>query len=281
MPPRSLSLRSSPSVMGWSDDYSLSSASFDVNAKNNKVRLPLTKSVKFSECNETFEVTHLDDMTNKEVADTWYDAKEYSAIKAGYQYTIFLMEAGEKIPQDDPDNTTRGLEYRTQEGAWARYENKRDAYNAVLDEQDRQWKVDKDDEQRIRKIYLDHSTKCADAAVVRGVKDEREAIRLHAEERARLQAAVKRAAERRAKKLAEKKKLKKLLSESKSIADETKSVTSKKSKVSSETKMKSTVMPEKKEKKLKSALSSSSLGDRKMKGTTSLRKKLERAEAQQ
>jgi hypothetical protein len=73
------------------------------------------------------------------------------------------------------EHTSRGLEYRTQEGAWARYENKRDAYNSVLDEQDRQWKVDKDDDDKICEMYLKHSTKCADAAVGRALQDEHDA----------------------------------------------------------------------------------------------------------
>ena len=82
------------------------------------------------------------------------------------------MENGEKLTGDD--HTSRGLEYRTQEGAWARYENKRDAYNAVLDEQDRQWKEDIDDWDKISAVYLEHSTKCLKAAYERGVKDQQD-----------------------------------------------------------------------------------------------------------
>lgn len=109
----------------------------------------------------------------------WYCAQDYSDFKSGYQLTIFLMESGEF--EEDDNHTSRGLEYRTQEGAWARYENKRDAYNAVLDEQDRQWKVDQDDFERIRAIYLEHSTKCAEAAVGRAKNDYEDAMVLHKE----------------------------------------------------------------------------------------------------
>lgn len=174
MPPRSLSERSPVSVMRW-DDASLSSMEIKPNRK-----LPLAKSVRFTDKNEIFPIQHLDDMTDEEVFAIWYTSKEYSEIKQAYQVTIFMMESGETITGDD--HTSRGLEYRTQEGAWARYENKRDAYNAVLDEQDRQWKVDKDDYEKIRQIYLKHSTKCANAAIVRALQDERDIKDFLAEE---------------------------------------------------------------------------------------------------
>lgn len=272
MPPRSLSMQSSPS---WGDDYSLSSASVEV-GKCNKDK-PQSRNIRISEERQIFPITHLDDMTEEEIAETWYDANEYSEIKSNYQHTIFLMESNEKISDDDEDHTTRGLEYRTQDGAWARYENKRDAYNAVLDEQDRQWKVDKDDDEMIRKIYLDHSKKCADAAVVRALHDEREATRLHAEERAKLEAAVKKAAERRAKKMLEKKKLKKHLSmgstKSKSPGDD-KSTTSKKS-----TGSKSTKTSKSKTKKDKGKSTTEKTKKKKSKsiedGSVSLKKRLE------
>lgn len=134
-------------------------------------KVPLGQSIRFAEKNQVCPTHHLDDMTEEEIYSIWYTSKEYSEIKQAYQLTIFMMESGETVTGDD--HTSRGLEYRTQEGAWARYENKRDAYNAVLDEQDRQWKVDKDDYEKIRLIYLKHSTKCANAAIVRALQDER------------------------------------------------------------------------------------------------------------
>jgi hypothetical protein len=116
-----------------------------------------------------FPIPHLNNLTDQEVAQIWYDAKEYSEIKSSYQLTILMMESGEL--KEDGLHTCRGLEYRTQQGAWARYENKRDAYNAVLDEQDRQWKVDKDDHDEISRVYLLHSSKCAVAAADRAFED--------------------------------------------------------------------------------------------------------------
>ena len=131
------------------------------------------RGIRFAPNNEVFDIPHLNDMTDEDVINIWYQAEDYNDIKASYQLVIVKMESGEF--REDCHQTCRGLEYRTQEGAWARYENKRDAYNAVLDEQDRQWKVDKDDHDKISSIYLQHSQKCADAAVVRAALDAKEA----------------------------------------------------------------------------------------------------------
>jgi hypothetical protein len=131
------------------------------------------RHIQFAETNQFFDIPHLNDMTDEDVANIWYEAEDYNEIKASYQLVIIKMEAAEF--REDEEQTCRGLEYRTQEGAWTRYENKRDAYNAVLDEQDRQWKVDKDDHQKISSIYRQHSQKCADAAADRGAADAKEA----------------------------------------------------------------------------------------------------------
>jgi hypothetical protein len=121
-----------------------------------------------------FEILHLNDIPPDAVADIWYDSSEYAQIKKDYKFTIFLMESGKKLTGDV--HTSRGLEYRTQKASWARHENKKDAYNAVLDEQDRQWKEDIDDWDIISRIYLEHSSKRLNAAHERGVEDEKEII---------------------------------------------------------------------------------------------------------
>lgn len=177
MPPRSLSNCSqSISIYTINDEVScesnevLRSATQTMKRKGSK---PLTRAVRFTDRNTTFPIPHLDDISDAEVAEIWYNAAEYSEIKSAYQLTIFMMENGELKEGDD--FTSRGLEYRTQQGAWARYENKRDAYNAVLDEQDRQWKADKDDHDALGRVYLQHSSKCAVAAAERGADDAKEA----------------------------------------------------------------------------------------------------------
>lgn len=177
MPPRSLSNCSqSISVFSINDEASyissaeLRSTTQSVKRKGSKA---ISKSIRFSDRNQIFPIPHLDNVPDHEVAEIWYNAAEYSEIKSSYQMTIFMMENGELKEGDE--HTSRGLEYRTQQGAWARYENKRDAYNAVLDEQDRQWKADKDDHDALGLVYLQHSSKCAVAAAERGEVDAKEA----------------------------------------------------------------------------------------------------------
>ena len=181
MPPRSLSGlsdRSPVCVTRWDDVSCGSSEEFNKTTKSKRNSIPLVKSVSFAEHNEVFDITHLDDIPDEDVANIWFDAAEYAQIKKDYQLTIFLMESGEELKGD---HERRGLEYRTQEGAWARYENKRDAYNAVLDEQDRQWKEDIDDWDAISRAYLEHSAKCLTAANQRGIEDEKGVAAYHLE----------------------------------------------------------------------------------------------------
>jgi hypothetical protein len=150
-----------------------SSGSSCTTKNNGKVK----RSIVLAETNTVHPVEHLDEMTPEEIAAIWYDPKDYAEIKASYQLTIVKMEAaledteGKLKFEENSEHTVRGLEYRTQTGAWARYENKRDAYNAVLDEQDRQWKIEKDDYDAISRVYMEHSIKCVQAAYQRGLED--------------------------------------------------------------------------------------------------------------
>lgn len=168
--------RSPSSVTKW-NDYEVESCTStscstacSSSPEGKEARLP-SRNVHFNlDACEVFNIIHVDDIPEEDICEIWYTAEEYSNIKKDYQITIFMMDEGEKISGDD--HTSRGLEYRSKEGAWARYENKRDAYNAVLDEQDQQWKDDADDEEKIRAVYLEQSTKCRNAAILRGMQDE-------------------------------------------------------------------------------------------------------------
>jgi hypothetical protein len=60
---------------------------------------------------------------------------------------------------------------RTEEGAWARFEHKRDAYNAVLDEQDRQWNDGEEDPDAIASCCLEVTESAYRGAQARGQLD--------------------------------------------------------------------------------------------------------------
>jgi hypothetical protein len=178
MPPRSYSSSSSPLCVDQYDAESVYEPVYDLKEQTKGALPPLTKSARFSETNEVFPIKHLDEFSDEEVRAIWYDANEYAEIKNNYKATIFMMECGKQLHEHE--HTSRGLEYRTQEGAWARYENKRDAYNAVLDEQDLQWKEDTDDWDALSRAYLEHSSKCAKAAFEIGLQDAEEAHNIYA-----------------------------------------------------------------------------------------------------
>lgn len=184
MPPRSLSVQSAHSVLDWQHDNDAYVSTYhDGKSVANPAMAPLTpasKSVHWSEDKHTvFFIPHLNDFSDEEVAAIWYEPVNYAEMKSEYKGTVFLIECGTIL--DEQEHTARGLEYRTQEGAWARYENKRDAYNAVLDEQDIQWKEDSDDPEELRNVYLQHSTKCSVAAHQLACKDALEAQAICAE----------------------------------------------------------------------------------------------------
>lgn len=165
----------------WKDDVSLTSTidvrSFDIKGKPKMSRI--TRSVKFAEEDEILLVRHIDDFSEEEIAEIWFDQQYYATIKSEYKEIIFAIEHGRHAESDEV--TSRGLEHRTQEGSWARFQTKRDSYNAVLDEQDRQWKEDADDDERIGDIYRGHSQPCTRKAYQLGLMDEIAARQVYAD----------------------------------------------------------------------------------------------------
>lgn len=138
-----------------------------------------TKSVRFAVEDEVFQIRHIDDFSEEEIANIWFDQQYYADIKNEYKEVIFALECGKHIESDE--ETSRGLEHRTQEGSMARFQIKRDSYNDVLDEQDRQWKEDADDDELISKIYREHSVVCAKKAYQMGLADELAARQVYTE----------------------------------------------------------------------------------------------------
>jgi len=127
-------------------------------------------------------------MEDEEVFSCWFDEEDYLMIKKRIKLAVMLMESGKAA--EGLDHTDRGLECRTAVGARERYRNRRKAVNAVLDEQDRQWDDNVDDDDQIAKLYLSHSAKSRVSAIIRGRQDQ-EFVKAHlrALRRARLSAA--------------------------------------------------------------------------------------------
>jgi len=140
-------------------------------AEKKKGGLKAKRSVTFSHKKHIKKIPHLNNLSDQIIDDCWWSPEDYEEFKASFQYLVFMMDSGEEKVEND-EETTRGLEFRTQEGAWERFEHKRDAYNAVLDEQDRQWNRNADDPQKISELYEEVCAQCQTAACGRGSGDE-------------------------------------------------------------------------------------------------------------
>jgi hypothetical protein len=82
-------------------------------------------------------VPSLSEMSKKQVAACWWSPDEFDELRIKYKSVVHLME------QSSPENReaiegSRGLEQRTEEGAWKYFTVKRAAANAVFVEQNRQ-----------------------------------------------------------------------------------------------------------------------------------------------
>ena len=111
--------------------------------------------------------------TKEECLQVWYQNEDYSDIKNAFAFTVFMMDAGCLSKVETDADSTRGLERRTEEGQWRRFDRKRNYYNAVLDEQDRQWDNAEEDPERIAEVARACTTESSREARDFGVKDER------------------------------------------------------------------------------------------------------------
>ena len=84
-------------------------------------------------------VPHLNDYKDDDITLIWWSKEEYISFKFEYEAVIYLIE--ENKPIDENHYCTRGLEKKTQNGAWELYEYHRDSVNAVLDVQDKYRKM--------------------------------------------------------------------------------------------------------------------------------------------
>jgi len=131
------------------------------------------KKITFAlERNAVRAVTHIRDMSKSDVSNTWYNRSDFERIKQEIIPLIRRMMKGDVIEETDRQ-TTRGLEYRTRNGALRRQHNKLDALQAVLDEQERQMAMDgRRNDELLSRVYRDSNSHCQEAACALGVADE-------------------------------------------------------------------------------------------------------------
>mmetsp|Transcript_4289 Transcript_4289/g.7154 ORF Transcript_4289/g.7154 Transcript_4289/m.7154 type:complete len:225 (+) Transcript_4289:131-805(+) len=139
-------------------------------AKNAVVIAPPVKNnVRFYEIVSIRSTTHINDMTDEEVASAWFNRREMMTIKRALATEVKFMVAGKTT---GPNTTSRGLEFRTKEGSAKRRANKLDSIHAVLDEQDLQHMRGIIEPEGLRKVYTSHSRRCLSASQALGRADE-------------------------------------------------------------------------------------------------------------
>lgn len=132
----------------------------------------LKRQVRFSlESNQIFPVVHIDEMDPADIFETWYEPRDYEAVKARLIPVIRRMMRGVAIEETN-EQTIRGLEFRTRQGAAKRQETKENASVAVFDEQERQRATNEIDDESIAQVYHDHAAECQEKAHRLGKQDE-------------------------------------------------------------------------------------------------------------
>ena len=102
----------------------------------------------------------------------WYSRDEYDIIKARNQLIVKMMKTGHF--RESEDHTIRGLEHKLKERFRARRENKFNALNAVLEEQDRQIARGNVDATVIAEKYRRACFDAAETAGILAMKDAEE-----------------------------------------------------------------------------------------------------------
>jgi hypothetical protein len=116
------------------------------------------KSVSFSESARMKKHIHINNFTQEEIDACWFPEAERSQSRQEIDYTIELMTRGEDI--DASKYCTRGLECRTPQGAATKNQNKVDAWDTVMDEQDRQFSIGIIDIDSLSMAYIQSSRSC-------------------------------------------------------------------------------------------------------------------------
>ena len=135
------------------------------------------RSVRFNETVSVRTCLHINDYTDDEFDQCWYQADECDAIKVENMQTVALVASGVKIDSDDNDLCLRGLEGRTVKGNRRRRENRQRAWDAVLDEQDRQ--ADTVDEELMGNVMESVVLHCRNEAYAAALQDEIEALTIY------------------------------------------------------------------------------------------------------
>jgi hypothetical protein len=142
-----------------------------------KIASPVTalkhrRRMRFSlELNQFFPIVNIDNMDKADIHETWYKKRDYKAIKKNLIHILRKMANGEKIAETNMQ-TLRGLEHRTREERLLRRNLRLAALTAVMNEQERQWDEDVQDDERLAKVCRDVTSHCQEKSHSKALQDE-------------------------------------------------------------------------------------------------------------
>lgn len=139
------------------------------------------RRVQFKETVAVRPIVHIDNMSKEDISATWFSKNDFDIIKRSFASTVRMLTYGE-LSGDDDEHCARGLEFRTRNGALERRENKWNALNATLDEQDRQRELGISNDQLLSQIYITENKHCRIAALNLGQCDAEQARLVYLEE---------------------------------------------------------------------------------------------------
>jgi hypothetical protein len=131
------------------------------------------ESVSFSQDENTFhEIENLDDFTEQERSQIWFNREEFRDIKASYTNIIVMMRK-KQLRCDTDEHCTRGLECWSVAGGKRRRDTLRNGRVAVLGEQERQ-RADVFNEEMLAIVYRQFAHHSQQAATNMGRRDQQE-----------------------------------------------------------------------------------------------------------
>lgn len=167
------------SFVDWSDDDSSpfdqcdSSSSDAISTVSSSLHCSTrTTKIRFAQEDDVVDHIHINNFTQEDIEACWFRPHEFRAMRESAQQFVDMMEAQNKQSIENDTMTSRGLEMRTTQGGSKRSAHRRQAYGAVMAEQERQWNYGRDEPDRIAAAYQIISSKCLGLALLRGVQDE-------------------------------------------------------------------------------------------------------------
>lgn len=150
----------------------------DVAAKKNEQLQPpnavqkIKKRVSFHNAVEVQPCLHADNYSDDEVANTWYSPEELLGMKRERKMTLRMVNKFSAVPSNSL--TFRGLEARTKLGHLEKSANMLSGLMAIINEQARQKHTGKNDEEKLRQVYLSVTQHCQKQATEMGRRDEKD-----------------------------------------------------------------------------------------------------------